>query len=31
VAEHKMESPSGIFSRARTRWLTIGLSETRKF
>ena len=31
VAEHKMESPSGIFSRARTRWLSIGLPETRKF
>jgi hypothetical protein len=31
VAEHKMESPSGIFSRARTRWLTIGQPETQKF
>lgn len=31
VAEHKMESPSGIFSRARTRWLSVGLSETREF
>jgi len=31
VAEQKMESPAGIFSRARTKWLTVGLPETRPF
>ncbi len=31
VAEQKMESPAGIFSRARTRWLTVGLPESRPF
>ncbi|SDD98511.1 DNA-binding beta-propeller fold protein YncE [Cupriavidus sp. YR651] len=30
VAEHKMESPAGIFSRARTQWITVGLPPTRK-
>jgi len=30
VAEHKMESPAGIFSRARTQWISVGLPPTRK-
>lgn len=30
VAEHKMESPAGIFSRARTQWISVGLPATRK-
>lgn len=30
VAEHKMESPAGIFSRARTQWISVGLPPTRQ-
>ncbi|RZT32512.1 nitrite reductase [Cupriavidus agavae] len=30
VAEQKMESPAGIFSRARTQWISVGLPPTRK-
>jgi len=30
LAEHKMESPAGIFSRARTQWISVGLPKTRE-
>lgn len=31
IAEHRMESPAGIFARARTTWVSVGLPETRPF